>query len=71
MADLKNSIKLNVHDIISGNDVVRNVPDRSGYVTSSSELSKYVNEDPGFIAIQYGFKHMWQLKPNRSWEQVF
>ena len=71
MADYKNSVKLGVHDIISDDDVIRNIPDRDGYVESSSELSKYAGEEPGFIAIQYGFKHMWQLKPDHTWEQVF
>lgn len=71
MAELKSSVKLDTYDIIQDDHVIRNVPARSGFVSSSSELSKYANEYPGFTAIQYGYKHMWQLKPNGEWESIY
>lgn len=66
----RTSIKLGVHDIIMNNEILRNIPSKMGYVTSQAELANYVNEDPGYMAIQYGLKHMWQLKPDKTWEPI-
>lgn len=71
MENFGTGFKLGTHDVIENNEVVKNVPSKTGYVSGSSELSKYVNEDPGYIAIQYGMVHAWQLKPDKSWEPIF
>jgi hypothetical protein len=58
------------HDAIVGNQLLKGVPDTTIYVQSESELSNFTEYPVGTFAIQYGFKGMWQLKPDKSWVSV-
>lgn len=58
------------HDAIVGNELWKGIPDKTVYVNSSSELTNYAGYQAGTVAIQYGFKGMWQLKPDGTWVSV-
>ena len=55
------------HSIIKDGNVINGVPDETVYVSSDSELSKYAEKPAGTVAIQYGFKAMWQKQPDGTW----
>lgn len=59
------------HDTIVNNELLQGVPDKTVYVQSSSELTNYINYPIGTYALQYGLTAMWQLKPDRTFVQVF
>lgn len=56
-----------MYDAVADGVLYRGIPFRTGFVADEDELEKYENEHPGFIAIQYGFVHMWQLDDNGEW----
>lgn len=56
-----------MYDAVADGVMYRGIPFRTGFVADEDELEKYENEHPGFIAIQYGFVHMWQLDDNGEW----
>ena len=58
------------HDAISGNYLLKGVPDETVYVSSTDELQYFIDYPVGTFAIQYGLKAMWQLKPDKTWEQI-
>lgn len=59
------------HGALIDGEVVSNLPDSAVYVNSSDDLAGLANSLPiGALAIQYGFVHIWQLKPDRTWIQV-
>lgn len=46
------------------------IPSRWGYVESEDDLDTYAGERPGFLAIEYGMAHMWQLGADGEWVAV-
>jgi hypothetical protein len=40
------------------------------FVSSEDELEDYAGEAPGTMVAEYGFGHMWQLKPDGSWVTI-
>ena len=61
-----------LHDAVIDGIINRDIPSRTVYVADETERDAYfANEKPGTIAIQYGFKAMWQLKNDGTWETVF
>lgn len=56
-----------MYDAVADGVMYRGIPFRTGFVADEDELEKFENEHPGFIAIQYGFVHMWQLDDSGEW----
>lgn len=72
MADEFTGLKtVGSHGAYLEGEIISNIPDKAVYINSSSDLPALVNELPvGAIAIQYGFVHAWQLKPDKTWATV-
>ena len=72
MADEFTGLKtVGSHGAYLEGELISNIPDKAVYVNSSSDLPALVNELPvGSLAIQYGFVHAWQLKPDKTWATV-
>lgn len=67
----RKALTTGMHDALIDGEVIKDIPSRVVFVTSESELSAIVDEEPvGTIAIQYGFANMWQLKPDGQWATV-
>ena len=59
-----------MHDSIVGEVILTDIPDKTVYVSSQSELVNYQDYPAGTLAIQYGFVALWQLKPDKTWVPV-
>lgn len=59
-----------MHDAVTDNGIMRDVPSRLAYVRSEDDLDLLTDEKPGTIAAQYGFKHMWQLDDDGTWQPM-
>ena len=70
----KNSMKamtLGVHSAVVNGMIDNDIPSRVVFVSSETELELVAYYEPvGTIAIQFGFKNIWQLKPDKTWELV-
>ena len=59
------------HSAFIQGEIINNIPDEAVYVNDSSELISLTNKLPiGALAIQYGFIHAWQLKPDKTWVTI-
>lgn len=56
-----------MYDAVVDGVIYRGIPSRTGYVADESELTAFEDEHPGFIAIEYGFAHIWQLDGDGYW----
>ena len=56
-----------VHDIVSGDQIIRNLPNRIVFVNNASQVEMLNNEPVGTFAATYGFKQMWQYDGNLNW----
>ena len=72
MADEFTGLKtVGSHGAYLEGELISNIPDEAVYVDNSSDLSALVDKLPvGALAIQYGFVHAWQLKPDKTWATV-
>ena len=70
MAYIHGTEKLSTHSILVDGEIVGNVPDSSIYVSSESELANATDMPVGTFDIQYGFTHLWQLKPDKTWVEI-
>lgn len=69
--NLPKAINLGAHDALIDGDVVKDIQTRLVLVASQAELASFTDKEPiGTIAVQYGFKKLWQLKPDRTWEAM-
>lgn len=59
-----------MYDAVVDGVIYRGIPSRTGYVAGESELTAFEDEHPGFIAIEYGFAHMWQLGADGNWVEI-
>ncbi len=59
-----------MHDAIVSGMILADIPDKTVYVSSQSELVNYRDYPAGTLAIQYGFVALWQLKPDKTWVSV-
>lgn len=58
------------HSVIEDGVVVNGIPDEMVYVTQESELASFAGKPAGTFAATYGFKKMWQKKPDGTWESM-
>lgn len=59
------------HDALIDGNVIKDIQTRLVLVASQAELASFADKEPiGTIAVQYGFKKLWQLKPDRTWEAM-
>ena len=60
-----------MHDAVINGEMKFNIVSRVVFVSSENELAIVTDEEPaGTMAIQFGLKKMWQLKPDKTWEPV-
>ena len=61
---------IGTHGAVVDGEVQHNIPDHSVYVNSESDLAGLTELPAGTFAIQYGFTHVWQLKPDGTWVEI-
>lgn len=64
------SIQIGMHDAIVDGMIIRDIPSKLAFVSSSNELDYYSDLPPGSIVATYGFTSMWQLKPDKTWAVI-
>lgn len=69
--NLTKTLDYGAHDALVNGGVKRDIQSRLVLVSSQSELASFTDIEPiGTIAVQYGFKKLWQLKPDKTWEAI-
>ena len=67
---LPNIFVMGTHNAVADGEIVHDLPSRVFYVNSENDLDLIEDSEPGTFAVQYGFVHMWQLKPDGDWEEI-
>ena len=50
--------------------IYKNAPTKAVMVTEESDLADLTGYDPGSVAYTAGFKAMWQLSADGTWESI-
>lgn len=57
-------------DYVQDGVVYKNAPTKAILVTAQSDLANLTGYEPGSIAYTAGFKAMWQLSADGTWESI-